>query len=64
MHNKYIGFAPPKYMHTKKYTRETSVCISKEEPMGVYPIYIEKAYVVMMKINKKTHTFMISMFSM
>jgi hypothetical protein len=51
-------------MHTKKYTRETSVCISKEEPMGVYPIHIEKAYVVMMKINKKTHTFMISMFSM
>lgn len=43
MHNKCIGFAPPKYMHTKKYTREASVCINKEEPMGVYPIHMEKA---------------------
>ncbi len=30
-------------MHTHKYTREASVCISKEEPMGVYPIHMEKA---------------------
>jgi hypothetical protein len=63
MHNKCIGFAPPKYMHTNKYTREASVCISYEEPMG-FILYTWRRHVAMIKIKQKTHTFMISMFSM
>ncbi len=41
-------------MNTKKYTREASVCISKEEPMG-FILYTWTMHVAMIKTNKNTY---------
>ncbi len=56
MHNKCIGFAPPKNMHTNKYTREASVCISYEEPMG-FILYTWRRHVAMIMTNKNTYLY-------